>query len=475
MAAEALVVVPPLFKTVSQPLLGPAMLAGAGREAGHRVEVLDLNQRYLRAELPSDGVPEAGPFVGDHNRPTDLLRDVQARFSAVCRVALPPADTAGLGEDPVLTLTYSHADVLEAARTLATGPLGTWMRQELARLPRPDALGVSVFWSGQVLFGLVVSLIARELWPGVAIVWGGPHVTVLGDRIATDRRFACGVIDGFVFGYAEQTWVALLDAVAHGTAWPDEVVSAGSGTVIRAKDDATVVPAFDHPEQYGWGRLCLPTQASRGCAYGQCAYCTYPAVEGGYRKLCLGPVEAVVAQAERLGAAVAFKDALVVRKRMVEIAELITGRVQWSICTKLHRCLGDAGFLRELHASGLHTIEVGLETLTDDGQLLVNKKQALPLFLAFLDAAELAGIAIVVNYMTGLPGVNELDELAWLQRVRAELAARPGLVAKVEHNTMQVERRSPMGQQPSRFRVRMVKEWPWASVVAWQVALAIAA
>ena len=475
MAADALVVVPPLFKTLNQPLLGPEMLAGAGQAAGHSVTVLDLNQMHLREGVSASVAPEATPFVGDHNRPTTLLRDLQARFSQVCRVVLPQAEAHGLDEDSALTLTHTHDEGRAATRVLAAGPHGAWVREALAARDRPDVVGVSVFWSGQVLFGLVVSLIARELWPGVVIVWGGPHITALEHQIAADERYANGVIDGFVFGYAEATWVDLLHAVAAGTTWPPEVVAAGSKAWVRAKDDPSVVPAFDNVERYGWGRLCLPAQASRGCAYGLCAYCTYPTVEGRYRKLPLEPVEATVVRAAQLGAAVAFKDALVVSGRMDELADLINGRVQWSVCTKLHRHLTDPGRLRRLRAAGLHTIEVGLETLTDDGQLLMNKKQALPLFLGFLDAAAAAGIAVVVNYMTGLPGLDTVEEQAWLDRVHAEIATRPGLIAKVEHNTMQVERRSPMGQQPEGFQLRVVKTWPWATVVAWSMELALVA
>ena len=245
--------------------------------------------------------------------------------------------------------------------------------------------------------------------------------------------------------------------------------------MVRARGDASVVPSFDRLEQYGWGRLCLPAQASRGCAYGRCTYCTYPTVEGRYRPSPLDPVEAIVAQAEVLGAAVAFKDALVVPKRMVALADCIAGRVQWSVCTKLHGRLGSVEHLVRLREAGLHTIEIGLETLTERGQLVADKRQSRSLFLAFLDAAEVAGIAVVVNYMTGLPGVGELEELTWLRRVRADLAARPRLVAKVEYNTMQVERRSPLGQRPGAFQVRVVKEWPWASVVAWELELSLAA
>ncbi|NBX34834.1 hypothetical protein EBR16_05675, partial [bacterium] len=68
-------------------------------------------------------------------------------------------------------------------------------------------------FSGQVIAGLAITEVVKQLWPGVAVVWGGAHVTALADRIAQDSRYGKSV-DGFVAGYAERTWVELLDSVA---------------------------------------------------------------------------------------------------------------------------------------------------------------------------------------------------------------------------------------------------------------------
>lgn len=467
MQSDALLLIPPFLKTLNQPLLGPAMLAGAGEARGHRVEVVDLNQRFLRSFLGGDGLGEALPFVGDHNRPSDRLREVQKTFSELCGSELGPPLPVRLDEDPHMTLTYSHAAVERAAKRLAQSPWGHWARGQLAsRQGRPDLVGVSVLFSGQVLFGLALSILAKARWPGVPVVWGGPHVTALQDRIAVDPLYGW-TIDGFVFGYAEGTWVDLLDAVAGEHSWPNEVIAAGSGRAVRAVDDPRVVPSFQNLSTYGWGRLCLPTQASRGCAYGRCTFCTYPAVEGGYRLTGLDSVEAVVLQAQSLGAAVAFKDSLVVPRQLEAIASLIGGRVAWSACTKLHRRL-DVEFLQRLAGAGCATLEVGLETLTESGQLLANKRQTLSLFLDFLDAAQAAGIQVIVNYMTGFPGACPSEEQRWLSRVREELACRSELVSKVEHNTFQLEARSPMSRNAHSHGIEILQQWPWASVVAWR-------
>lgn len=75
--------------------------------------------------------------------------------------------------------------------------VGDFVRVQLGRLERPDLVGVSVLFSGQVLWGLVVSEVARELWGATPVVWGGTHVTALKPWIEREHSYAEGAT--FVF------------------------------------------------------------------------------------------------------------------------------------------------------------------------------------------------------------------------------------------------------------------------------------
>lgn len=465
--ARALIVVPPFLKSVAGPLLGPAMLAGAARGSGHRVEVLDLNSAWLGERLDLRSFPP-GTFVGDHDRPSGALRVEQAGFARLCRDALPPS-TSPLGEDPALTVMFSHEAARAAARLLATDrALGGWIEGQVARHPEaPSVVGVSVLYSGQVLAALATTLVARKLWPGALIVWGGSHVTALRDALASDSGYAWAA-DRFVVGHAERTFVAILDAADGRRELPDAAMVAGRGAWVAASDDPAVVPCFDAPRT-PWPRLTLPAQASRGCAYGRCAFCTYPAIEGRVRLADDGHLVGVVEAALRNGAAVSLKDSLVVPARLEHFARLVDGRLPWSACTKLAAGI-DEPFARRLAAGGCATIEVGLETLTPDGQLLFDKRQTPELFRGVLGSVVGAGISVVINYMTGLPGADSAEEAHWLAWVQAEVEALGGQ-AKVEHNSFQLERLSPMGRAPDRYGLRVTQTWPWASVMAWERAV----
>lgn len=467
-SARALLIVPPLLKYSAGPLLGPALLVAAARAGGHEADALDLSIRWIRAHLPPGIEAPASPVVGDHDKPGTLLSNLQRDvFAPMLREHLTDVDRLE-GADPHLTLTCSHNAVKAAAVSLAASSVGTWIRKEFEARPRPDVLGVSVLFSGQVLLGLAISIVARDLWPGVRVVWGGSHVTALQERIVNDARFG-RFVDAFVFGYAERTFVELLDAVARGDALPPGCVQAGSGMACRALDDPAHAPVFQDLSLYGLPRLTLPAQASRGCSYGRCEFCTYPTIEGDYRRLEDAVVEPVVVLAAAHGANVAFKDSLLVSKRLASLAESIAGRVRWSGCTKLNASL-NAKALQHLANGGCDTLEVGLETIDPEQQRRIEKKQSKELFLRTLDAAADAGVGLVVNYITGFPGQDPgaaAEELGW---VREEIARRSGLRAVVEHNEFQLERLSPMAQRADAWGLEVTAEWPWASVLGWRMA-----
>jgi hypothetical protein len=144
------------------------------------------------------------------------------------------------------------------------------------------------------------------------------------------------------------------------------------------------------------------------------------------------------------------------------------GRVQWSACTKLNVSFNETT-MRRLAGDGLRTLEIGLETLEQGAQKLIHKEQSIGLFRSFLDAATAAQVAIVINYMTGLPGADPAEEAKWLEVVRAEVRQRPELNARVEHNTFQLEHLSPMGREPEKYGLEVVAEWPWSSLLEFRV------
>lgn len=477
---HALLIVPPLLKYAAGPLLGPALLKGAATAAGHHVTVLDLNIRFVRDlddggdhhldtndRTRRDANQVIAGVCGDHARPPDGLGAVSGRFLD----QLAPTITGPVGRkhrNTALTLPVSHAQVYAAAAKLALGPFGDWTRRHLearlAQLSAPSVVGVSVLYSGQVLAALVATLSARIIWPGVPVIWGGAHVTALRDVIPGDGDFA-HLVDGFVFGAAEGTFVELLDAIDQQRPWPRQIARAGAGDSIPAIATHQALPFFDDLDLYGVPLLTLPAQTCRGCAFGRCTYCTYPAIEGGFIDLGLGMLDGVVREAEPRGAAVSLKDSLLVPSRLAQIADCVAGRVPWAGCTKLHPRL-DRRFLEMLAHSGCRTLEFGLETLLPESQALIGKQQSRSVLCKVLDACAGSGVHPVVNLITGFPGEDPGEAHAMREDVQNLLRSIGGDgFGQVEHNTFELERLAPIARDP---RIEITGSWPWASVMDWR-------
>ena len=115
MSTHALIVIPPFLKYISGPLLGPSMLASAAREREHEATVLDLNLRWIREHLPAVE-PTPSAFVGDHDRPSEILRALQRDFGKEMAPAKirRASSSPGLPSDPASAAGPSRASCTSA-------------------------------------------------------------------------------------------------------------------------------------------------------------------------------------------------------------------------------------------------------------------------------------------------------------------------------------------------------------------------
>lgn len=449
-----LLVVPPFLKSLAGPLAGPAQLEGVAASAGVPMRVIDLNAGWLRSFPVRGG--RRGPS-GDHARPEGGFVLAEDEWTRLILSSFAPA--AAHCTDPLAV--GSHEQVERAAAHLARSPIGSAWSASFTG-PRPGFAGISVLWRGQVVAALALSILLRQRWPGIVIVWGGAHVTALAPEIASDSRYG-RLVDGFVAGYAEHTFRAMLQG--NPLAAPGVFV-AGCGRATRAEDDSTVIPAFSRLRAYGVPKLSLPVQTGRGCAYGRCAFCTYPAIEGNYRDVGLGPLRHVADVARRRGGDVSVKDALVPSGRLNDIAQELDGAVEWSACTRLVPRIGRDQLTR-LVRGGLRTLELGVESL--DGAVLARlmKRQPPALVEDWLADAEGLDLWLVLNTMSGFPGQTHA-EADWERReLRRMLARHPGARVHVEHNRLEVERRSAMAAKPDAFGITLASPGAWSSTVPW--------
>jgi len=505
MAARALLIVPPFIKYDAGPLLGPALLQAAAKSSGQICSVLDLNalwiQDHRRHLLGGQHERKFDKpfFQGDHNKPLDnsltFLEQLWAK-KLLNGSNLEDPKAQNLWRSSQFGF-FNHDEIQSRASQLASSSFGSWVCEYLIRAQLdetfliqkssagpPQVVGLSLLHAGQVIPAAAITALARKVWPGCFILWGGPHVTGLGKAISQDlgRRQALAA-DLFIQGHAEETFVEVLNHIGSQSRQLPPVLQARRGKI----NSQPIVPLFENLDWYRHP-LTLPVQASLGCAYGKCAFCTYPKMEGKPVLLSIEEtVGNIVRQAIKLGAqkcsGISLKDSLVTTNRLRDIAQCVRGQVHWSACTKLSPRLADGRILKYLSDNGLMTLEVGLESLLPDTQRRIGKVQAQSLFQDFV--AQVCGVpdlSLVVNYMTGFPFEDPghaLEKLVEVQElVDGHLNSGIGftgrsahqsvaLRGKVEHNIFELERLSPMAQNPSRYGIdtKKLRLWPWASVI----------
>jgi hypothetical protein len=470
-APEVLVVTPPVSPHDAGPPAGPAVLKAHLESRGIRTRTVDLNIRYLREF--AGGSQHRLTVVGDHAK--DRRRVDAARTAFGASLALPAADPATVpcGVDPVLSLPHTFAEIATALEDKAAR--ATWNAFLAAHLfdhmAAPRVLGISVMGPAQVLPAMHIARVARQRWPGTLIVVGGSHITLLADAIAADARYQTN-FDGFLVGHAEGTLADAVRALRRGEAPALLLAGARAPGPIRPLPPSEWTPPRFEADELGFydqRRLSLPLQLSRGCSYGRCRMCTYPAVEelvaaktGAVARRFLS--DPILAGAARLSVKDSLMEVPSMRAFARVVAEAAPGAI-WSATTKLCRALDGQAF-RDLHAQGLRTVELGVETIHPRLQALIDKPQSLALIEGVIAAAVGAGVSVVVNLIYGFPSETADEARRQLDWFRDLQAAGGGLV-NGSHNLLEINRGSEFARNPRAYGIELGAIGPWAFSHTW--------
>lgn len=490
-ASDVVVVVPPLSPSDTNPPLGPYLLKACFEQAELRLDVFDLNARYLN-RFKHGPSSSGGRVLGDQDKDRAATHTARALFRENCPLTAEPTLHLPDSADPILGMHYSF-DSIDRAVTRVCQSGTEWKRfiQDSLFLQYPEpprVLGLSIMGPQQVFLALIVARLAKQRWPDTPIIAGGSHVTLLADEIAADSRYGSN-IDLFMPGHCEVQFVQLVQHVLKTGVLPPGIgIQAGAvDTLSCVKLIAPSVngrsnirratfeyaPNFDRQAfaLYDPARVTLPMQLTRGCSYARCTYCTYPAVEptvdiepDWYRV-----VNAITHLVETTGVRrFSFKDSLLTVRNLRMLARTLRGvglGIEWSATTLLNKGLSD-GLLQELYRSGCRTLEFGLETIDPVGQQLFGKPLDVEMRERVIRTTTSAGIAVVINQILGWPG-QSLDsakaQMAWYESLRSQ---SPELI-HASFNMLEVNRRSPMGTDPKKYGVVLRGIAPWAFSYDW--------
>ncbi|MDG4798056.1 radical SAM protein [Micromonospora sp. WMMD1082] len=459
--------VPPPSPSDTNPPLGPAILATAAARAGFHIDVLDLNIVLLKRF--GNHVPLLGRTLGDHGKDRrGVAAAAQWLFAHTGLRDKPPLhlpDTA----DPVAGMHYPLSTVTAAVAAALSDrePWRAWLEHHLlASCDRPPTMvGVSLMGPSQVFVGLLVLRVAKQIWPETTTALGGSHVTLLREEMRSGGRLGKGA-DVVLPGHCEDEFVAVLARLSPRRVRRPLLPERPADTPFE------YLPSFSERQLRHYDRrwLTLPLQFTRGCSYGRCTFCTYPLVEPLITALAPTAARATVdALVEAHGVRrFSLKDSLftapMLRAFAQELLREPAAGIRWSATTKANRALISMAPL--VAASGLATVEIGVETIRPEGQRIFDKRADPVMLQELILALAEHGITVVTNLIFGYPGEQERDaqaQLAWFLRLRA---AAPAGRVDCSLNMLEMVRGAPMvARPPPGVELRGVA--PWAFSYAW--------
>ncbi len=334
-----------------------------------------------------------------------------------------------------------------------------WLEREA-----PDLVGITVPFRQQLFFAVFLAAALKRRRPDLPVVVGGHVVTQL---CSNPERMPplFDVIDYIVMHDGEVALTNLIRALEAGTD-----PRGGENLVWRGDDGHVVIsdnvasmrlaelppPDFDglNLDDYLNGEVIFPLEASRGCYWNKCTFCSYVrSPDGRYRQMPLQmavdnleavarkhDVKAMMLVDEAVSSARATRLANEIRERGLECA--------WYFMARL-----DGGFTREsceaLAASGAYGIFYGLESGNREVLERMAKGVDLDVVRDVLDSVTATGLSAHLSLMVGFPGETHEQALDTL-RVTTELVTdRPGFTANAHE--FHLVKGSEMFEDPDRF------------------------
>ena len=295
---------------------------------------------------------------------------------------------------------------------------------------RAHCVGMTVFSGPSIGNALRLSRELKRRYPGLPVVWGGWHPSIL-----PEQCIASGAMDAVVIAQGEGAFAELLENIGDRRSWSSipGLCIAESGiprrTAPRRLQKMDEFPAARYSlldvERYfvRKGKRQIDYSSSRGCPY-KCTFCADPLVYGS--KWTGLPAERIVAELQQLyreyGMTEVFfldDDLFASLKRIQELAAAFLSagiRFEWKGTARADElCRLPEGFFRELRAAGCTRINVGAESGSQQVLDRIKKEYQVEQIVRAGERLSGAGIGVSWSFIAGFPGEQESDFDATLQ------------------------------------------------------------
>ena len=271
----------------------------------------------------------------------------------------------------------------------------------------PGIIGISVH-TETYPSGLEIAEIAKQVNPGIIVVMGGPHATVMYQEVAKKRD-----IDVVVRGEGEYTMLELADCFIRnkgGLAGIKGIAYKDNGMVKTTPER----PFIENPDELPFpsrGLFPLPLYDSSGsvlisrggCPF-NCRFCGVNNIWKGRRRFrspekVLEEIIYIFKHGQAQGINFADDTFTLNRERVIELCDLLEQslQLQWMCSTRVD--LVDRELLKKMHESGCYSVQYGIEAGSQKILDSIGKRITLKQIRNAVQTALDVGIEITCSFM----------------------------------------------------------------------------
>jgi anaerobic magnesium-protoporphyrin IX monomethyl ester cyclase len=334
---------------------------------------------------------------------------------------------------------------------------------------RPDVVGISIPSMAQLVPGLTIAHLIKERGLPCHVTVGGPHITMLRERIArTPALFR--LFDSAVVFDGEEPLLRLCQAIDAGedlAGVPNLIYRDGEEIRATERKAAAKIGALPQPDfdglpldRYLAPELTLPLMTARGCYFGKCAFCN---VGYGEPEFSLMRTEMLASQMmdmrRRYGVRqIFFSDEALTPRTLRELSQIMARDgtpLLWGGCARFEKPI-TGELLRQVHAGGGRMFLFGLETASEAIMQRMVKGTQLEHMHRILRESTEAGIWNHTFFFFGFPG----ETLEDAQQTVNFLYEHQEHIHSAAFGTFLLEVDAPAHKYPASFGITRVVEHP---------------
>jgi anaerobic magnesium-protoporphyrin IX monomethyl ester cyclase len=334
---------------------------------------------------------------------------------------------------------------------------------------QPDVVGISIPSMAQFVPGLTIAHLIKERGLHCHVTVGGPHITMLRERIArTPALFE--LFDSAVVFDGEEPLLRLCQALDAGedlAGVPNLIYRDRDQIRVTERKAAAKIGALPQPDfdglpldRYLAPELTLPLMTARGCYFGKCAFCN---VGYGEPEFSLMRTEMLAAQMldlqKRHGVRqIFFSDEALTPRTLRELSQIMARDgtpLLWGGCARFEKPI-TADLLRQVHAGGGRMFLFGLETASEAIMQHMVKGTQLEHMHRILRESTEVGIWNHTFFFFGFPG----ETLADAQQTVNFLYEHQEHIHSAAFGTFLLEVDAPAHKFPQSFGISKVIEHP---------------